>query len=283
MRGKNFLIAALLASGYFFSACSDRTVATTDQDPAADEAQTVTTESIGAGADPANNDDVLTREDVATTGQGIDTETMSAGNYDATVIAELPNITQQLVIPMQDMLQQMEGVELEERNVDQSFAQLMIYHHQGAINMAHQVMQSGDNAEISNRARQMITTKQQEIDRLQQFAANSAGTTTQQMGTTGTTGASGTVTGTTSAEPKEQLKNATEGTMGQLLQENLNGDADHDFAHIMILHHQDAIEMAEVEMQFGENPEVKAIAEQIIQNNRQQIQELDAWRTSNDG
>lgn len=279
MKGKNFLIATLIAAGYFFSACSDKTVAsTTDQYPADDEGQTVTTETIGAGAagtDPANNDGVMTREDVATTGQGIDTETMSAGNYDAAAIAELPNATQQLVVPMQDMMQQMETIDLEEKTVDQSFAEMMILHHQGAINMASEVMQTGDNTEISDLARQMVETKKQEIESMQQFTATGTGT----ADASGMTDASG----TTSAEPLEQLRNATEGTMDQLWQENLNGDADHDFAHIMILHHQDAIEMAEVEMQHGQNPEVKAIAEKIIENNRQQIQVLDTWRKSNEG
>lgn len=38
------------------------------------------------------------------------------------------------------------------------------------------------------------------------------------------------------------------------------GDADHDFAAMMIPHHRGAVEMAEVELRFGHNPILSRLA-----------------------
>ena len=284
----------MIAAGAVFSSCSDNTVATTDQYPA-DETGAITGQTdtntgvAGADTDADQTDTAygteqgVIREDVAATGQETEMARMSTTGMDASMAA-LPAATQQMVLPMQDMMQQMSGVEA--AGVDETFAQMMIIHHQGAINMANQVIQSGDNNEIKQRAQQLITTNQQEVERLQQFAGNA----NQQMGTTGTTGQQGAATGTTNAgttgtttgDPVEQLRGATEGTLEQLQQEQLNGDADHDFAHILILHHQDAIEMANVELQHGKNQQVKEIAQKIVDNNKKQIAELQTWTQSND-
>lgn len=305
MKKNNLLIASMIAAGAIFSSCSDKTVATTDQYPTdetgATTGQTDTNTGVAGADTDADQTDTgygteqgVTREDVAATGQETEMDRMSATGMDASMAA-LPAATQQLVVPMQDMMQQMSGVEA--AGVDEAFAQMMIIHHQGAINMANQVMQSGDNNEIMQRAQQLIDTKQQEVERLQQFTGNSDGNANQQMDTTGTTGQQGTATGTTdmttgtagttttgtsTGDPMEQLRSATEGTMEQLQQEELNGDPDHDFAHILILHHQDAIEMANVELQHGQNQQVKEIAQKIVDNNKQQIAELQTWTNSNE-
>ena len=49
------------------------------------------------------------------------------------------------------------------------------------------------------------------------------------------------------------------------------GDADRDFARMMIPHHQGAIDMAIVELRYGKNPRLKRLAQEIIVTQQQEI------------
>ena len=50
------------------------------------------------------------------------------------------------------------------------------------------------------------------------------------------------------------------------------GDPDRDFAAMMIPHHQVAIEMAKLELQFGKNPVLRRLAQGIIVEQLQEIE-----------
>jgi Domain of unknown function (DUF305) len=49
------------------------------------------------------------------------------------------------------------------------------------------------------------------------------------------------------------------------------GDVDHDFVAMMVPHHQGAIDMAQAELQYGQNPQLKTIAQEIIVDQMQEI------------
>jgi len=49
------------------------------------------------------------------------------------------------------------------------------------------------------------------------------------------------------------------------------GDADADFAAMMIPHHQGAIDMAVAELRHGTNPQLRRIAQEIIVDQQQEI------------
>jgi uncharacterized protein (DUF305 family) len=53
------------------------------------------------------------------------------------------------------------------------------------------------------------------------------------------------------------------------------GDPDHDFAAMMIPHHQGAVDMAKLELQFGKNPVLRRLAQGIIV---EQLQEIELMR-----
>ena len=51
-----------------------------------------------------------------------------------------------------------------------------------------------------------------------------------------------------------------------------SGDPDRDFAAMMIPHHQGAVDMAKVELQFGKNPILRRLAQGIIVEQLQEIE-----------
>ena len=55
------------------------------------------------------------------------------------------------------------------------------------------------------------------------------------------------------------------------------GDADVDFVQGMIPHHASAVEMAQIILQHGSDPEIKALAEKIIADQQGEIAWMRDW------
>ena len=58
-------------------------------------------------------------------------------------------------------------------------------------------------------------------------------------------------------------------------------DPDVAFVCGMIPHHQGAIDMARVVLKYGDNPETKRMAEKVIKDQGQEIEEMTAWLKKN--
>ena len=55
------------------------------------------------------------------------------------------------------------------------------------------------------------------------------------------------------------------------------GDTDLDFVRGMVPHHQGAVDMARVELQYGKDPQLRKLARNIIASQQQQVAFMDKW------
>jgi uncharacterized protein (DUF305 family) len=57
----------------------------------------------------------------------------------------------------------------------------------------------------------------------------------------------------------------------------MNGNIDHDFAAMMIPHHQGAIDMAKAELIYGKDPVMRRLAKEIIVDQQSEIEVMQLW------
>lgn len=68
--------------------------------------------------------------------------------------------------------------------------------------------------------------------------------------------------------------------MESMQQMKMSGDVDKDFAMMMKMHHQQALEMAKVEIEHGKSAPLKAMAKKMIKDQTKEIGQLDQWMKS---
>lgn len=76
-----------------------------------------------------------------------------------------------------------------------------------------------------------------------------------------------------SSKAMMEVNNRMHAAMGK----DMTGDADMDFARGMIAHHRGAIDMAKIELEYGKDPELRALAETIIEDQEAEIEQMQAW------
>ncbi|HDT0414667.1 CopM family metallochaperone [Klebsiella michiganensis] len=74
-----------------------------------------------------------------------------------------------------------------------------------------------------------------------------------------------------------QLKLSMEVMHKEMSKGVASNDADIAFAAGMVPHHQGAVDMAHIELKYGKDPEMQALAKEIITSQNTQINEMNQW------
>ncbi len=84
-----------------------------------------------------------------------------------------------------------------------------------------------------------------------------------------------------SSSSTDAFKQADQKMMQQMQAPAYTGNADNDFVAHMIPHHQGAIDMAEVELKYGKDPEMKKLARSIVKAQKEEIALMRRWQAKN--
>jgi uncharacterized protein (DUF305 family) len=79
------------------------------------------------------------------------------------------------------------------------------------------------------------------------------------------------------AEFMERMNASMTAMNGSMKAAAMNGNVDHDFAAMMIPHHEGAIEMAKAELSFGRNKTMRRLAQEILVDQKSEIDAMNLW------
>lgn len=88
---------------------------------------------------------------------------------------------------------------------------------------------------------------------------------------------------TAAGDSTAEFKAAHEKMMNDMQGAAFTGNADDDFVSHMIPHHQGAVDMAQVEVKYGKDPQLKRLAQRIIESQRREIQFMKQWQAKHGG
>jgi uncharacterized protein (DUF305 family) len=80
-----------------------------------------------------------------------------------------------------------------------------------------------------------------------------------------------------SSPATQAFQEADQKMMQQMSAPPYTGDADKDFVAHMLPHHQGAVDMAEVELKYGKDPEMKKLASNIVKTQKEEIAVMKRW------
>jgi len=145
---------------------------------------------------------------------------------------------------------------------DTAFAKSMLGHHRGAIEMAKVQLKYGTDEDMRQLAQEIIDAQQIEIDILNKWLASHLD----------------------SVKPKpntEAMQQEYARSMDVLNGDMVLGIADPKpdiaFARGMLPHHIGAVEMAEIQLKYGTNEEMRQLAQDIIDTQQVEIERMQDW------
>jgi uncharacterized protein (DUF305 family) len=158
-------------------------------------------------------------------------------------------------------------------DVDRDFVAMMTPHHQGAIDMAQAELLYGHNEKLLRVSQEIIAEQLQEIAAMRLAIGEPASPTWVTDAPVSTSDAQP-VAGT-SVKSEAAFLAQNDAAMNKMMAgmaAKPTGDVDHDFVAMMVPHHQGAIDMAQAELRYGHNQQLKTIAQEIIVDQIKEIQ-----------
>lgn len=182
---------------------------------------------------------------------------------------------------MNKMMQKMKAMKMS-GDADKDFAMMMIEHHQGAIDAAKILVKSGKDQMIKDMAQKILKMQPQEQKDLRAHAnmkhdENATAKKDEHAAHSQSSDAS-----THSDQFSTEMTKIMADMETKMKSMKMTGNLDHDFATMMIDHHQGAIDMSDAEIKHGKVTEVKTIAEKIKADSEKEIDELKTWLSSHD-
>ncbi|MEV1167536.1 DUF305 domain-containing protein [Nonomuraea sp. NPDC049784] len=140
-------------------------------------------------------------------------------------------------------------------DADVRFAQMMIAHHQQAIQMAELASTRASNTEVKDLAGKIEASQQPEIETMQGWL--------EAWGKPMPTGDMG-----------HEMPGGMSDADVKKLEKAQGAASDKQFLKMMIIHHKGAITMARTERKRGENPQAKQLAEKIITGQQAEVEQM---------
>ena len=145
---------------------------------------------------------------------------------------------------------------------DAAFAKSMLGHHLGAVDMAKIELKYGTDQAMRQLAQEIIDAQQAEISTMEKWLASHPD----------------------SPEPKPEtpaMQKAYADGMDAMHEDMMQGIADPvpdmAFARGMLPHHVGAVDMAKVQLKYGENEEMRQLAQEIIDAQQPEIKLMQDW------
>lgn len=162
---------------------------------------------------------------------------------------------------MHNMNAQMDALKLT-GDADYDFASMMVMHYQGAIDMANKELQRGEDETIRGMAQQIIDKQMAEKTHLQAWINEHTLTPTPEG----------------AAFDEEMMMAKMKNWKDTQV---LTGNADGDFAQLIIIHHQHAVDNAGGILHHGSDDEILQMATMMIKDQNKEITDLAAWLKTN--
>ncbi len=141
---------------------------------------------------------------------------------------------------------------------DRAFAAEMVPHHESAVEMAEEAVERGEHPEIVDLAEDIVASQNEEIETLRGIESRLA--------------EAGVEPGDLGMEEHEMGMDMDASMLEMARQ------FDRDFIDMMIPHHQGAIEMARRELAEGGDEEARGLAQDIIDAQAAEIEQMNEWR-----
>lgn len=199
-----------------------------------------------------NSDSKSTSEKKMTT----DTTQMSTHSDAPMSGTDKMDMNNEMMKSMNSSMEKMKAVKMN-GDFDAEFASMMIPHHQGAIDMANIELKSGSDQTLKTMAQNIITSQTAEIQKFNTLLASHKEN----------------IIKGDHPELMESMNNMSAKMSGM----KMTGNVDKDFAMLMKVHHEGAVEMAKGELGDGKDEALKTLAKQIIEEQNKEIKQFSQW------